>query len=197
LAVLSISIFALNKHNRAEANSDILDTEEAKQIQEVIAKSYEIEAIAANTFDTSLFSSVFVNDPRGGSLSESTNEFIKSVTTNNASENLGYLDYKLAYYNWWKQGALKFEQLQTKATQEGRSITKDELKTLIDEHGRLAIPRSQISSQDQTLKFLSLSINGEIASVIFDDGPRTNKMIVVKIKDKWYIAGNMILSVHP
>lgn len=44
---------------------------------------------------------------------------------------------------------------------------------------------------------LYLIENGEIASVIFDDGPGTNKMIVVKIKDKWYIAGNMILSVHP
>ncbi len=196
---LLISIYLiLSKPNGANANASIEDSIDTKQIEDVIIKSYELEVAASNTFDTSSFASVFVNDSRGGKLSNSTNSFINSVSKiNDSGTNLGYLDYKLSYYNWWKEGASKFEILQSKAVQEGRGLSKDELKTLVDKDGRLAMPRGQLNGKSVALQFLSISIENDLATVVFDDGTRTNQMTLVNIKDKWLIAGNIIKSVHP
>jgi len=48
-----------------KAQERVPQTKDALQIQEVIKKSYEIEALAGRTFDFSSFKDVFVNDSRG------------------------------------------------------------------------------------------------------------------------------------
>jgi len=174
--------------------SNVTDSE---HIIRVIEKAYEIEAKAAQTFDTTEFATVFTNDPRGGRLGESTIEFMRDVTNNPSLKTAGYLDYKVAYYTWWRDGALRLESLQRQAALEGRSLTEEEMSSLVDAKGRVAMPRAQDSSWDISLEFISILINDDIATVIFDDGPRTNKMTLVKIDGEWYIAGNEILAVHP
>lgn len=181
----------------SRAHEGLLQTEDSKLIREVINKSYDVEAHAAKTFDLSSFPLVFVNDQRGGELSLSTKDFIRSVSDNSSSMPFGYLDYKIAYYTWWKMGAHKLEALRTKAVQEKRALTENELMTLIDEKGRLAMPRSQSSDISTELLFISIEIEGDRAIATFDDGLKTNQMILVKMNSNWYIAGNKILSLHP
>lgn len=198
LTIIISLYFIFSNTAGADASSSIEDSIETRQIENVIVNSYEIEIAAANTFDTTAFASVFVNDSRGGELSRSTSTFVNSVSeSNDSGANPGYLDYKLAYYNWWKEGALKIELLHSKAIREGRSLTKDELKTLVDKDGRLAMPRGQINDRSVVLQFISISIENDVATIVFDDGPRTNQMTLVKIKDEWLIAGNVIQAVHP
>lgn len=196
-ALIASSIIASALVSRGRAYEGIPQTEDAKLIQEVVEKSYEIEAIAARTFDLSSFPSVFVNDPRGGELSSSTVEFVQSVYKDYSTQYFGYLDYKTAYYSWWKSGALRLEELQTNAAREKRSLTEDELRSLIDDDGRIAMPRSQGTPLPPTLEFTSIEVEGDEAIVVFDDGLRVNQMVLVKIDAHWYIAGNRILSLHP
>jgi hypothetical protein len=193
LPLLIVSIFV----SSGRAGEGLHQTKDGELIQDMLKNSYFVESSSAKTFDLSLFSSIFVNDQRGGELSPSTIEFIRSVSGDYISESFGYLDYKIAYYTWWKAGALKLETLQARANLENRELTEDELKTLIDDHGRVAMPRSQSSNTNIALRFISIEIEGEKAIVIYDDGLRTNQAILLKIDDNWYIAGNKILSLHP
>lgn len=198
VVILSVIVFiapVLVSGSRAYVG--IPQTDDAKLLQETINKSYIIEAEAARTFDLTAFPSIFVNDQRGGDLSSSTVDFIRSVTGDYSSKNFGYLDYKIAYYSWWKSGALKFEALQTKALQENRNLTEEEIKSLVDEKGRVAMPRSQDTRTSIELQFVSIEVEEDKAMVIFDDGLRTNQMVLVNINNQWYIAGNKFLSVHP
>ncbi|MCS7178877.1 MAG: hypothetical protein N0A03_06340, partial [Anaerolineae bacterium] len=154
------------------------------------------EEIAARTFNTTEFAEVFINDPRGGKLDDSTLRFIEEVYGTDLTS-AGYLDYKIAYYKWWASGARKIEALQSKAQAEGRPLSPEELSSLIDSSGRIAMPRAQGPIQKVNLQFHSISIEGDTAVVIFDDGPRTNRTTLVKVNGRWYIAGNKILAVHP
>lgn len=194
--MLSLGVLAFNVKRSGEILQGIPDIPEAREIQQTIEKAYEIEEIAARTFDTAEFAKVFINDPRGGKLDDSTLQFIKEVYGADPSS-AGYLDYKLAYYKWWESGAKKIEALQSKAQAEGRPLTSEELSSLIDSSGRIAMPRAQGPIQKVNLYFYSISIDGDRAVAIFDDGPRTNRMTLVRVNGQWYIAGNEILAVHP
>jgi len=198
IMMLSISALAPSTFvSERRAYDGLPHSMDAELIKETIQKSYEIENTAAMTFDLSLFETVYTNDQRGGELSPSTLELIRSVTGDHSPRNFGYLDYKIAYFSWWKAGALKFEELKSRATKENRNLTESELKSLIDENGRVAMPRSQGIQASTELMFVSLDIAGDVANVVYDDGLRTNKMILVKLGNQWYIAGNKILLLHP
>ncbi len=179
-----------------KAYPGVQQTKETDEIQKVIEASYAIEAKAGRDFDTSKFQDAFINDTRGGELSQSTVEFIESVDANHKAS-YGYLDYKLAYFSWWEKGALQLETLFAKVKNENRKMTKDEMRSLFDQKGRLAMPRLKGESTKKNLSFDSIEIKGDTAVAIFDDGPRTNQMILVKVENQWFIAGNKILSVHP
>ncbi|MDD5367586.1 MAG: hypothetical protein PHQ40_00755 [Anaerolineaceae bacterium] len=94
--------------------------------------------------------------------------------------------------------ATKVEGLLAKAKQENRqSLKADEIKSLIDNKGRMAMGRLRGDCVATNLVFSSLAIQDEVAIAIIDDGLRTNQMTLVKINIKWLIAGNKFLSVHP
>lgn len=196
--MLVIMIFSL-RHSPSVGRTEqgIPQNKHAEQILDVIKRSYEIEAKAGRIFDTTLFDKVFINDYRGGELSPSTVDFIINVTGDVSKVNYGYLDYKLAYYSWWNSGAVKYEEIKAKADKEERSLTREEMASLVDKKGRIAVPRLKGDYVPNQLTFISMDIQEDTATVVFDDGPRTNQMIMVKVDNKWYVAGNKILLVHP
>jgi hypothetical protein len=195
IAILIFITFGVNL-STGKSQESIPQNQEDKQILEVISQSYDLEAKAGRTFDFSAFDTVFINDPRGGNLDTSTVDFITSITKENKKSFYGYLDYKIAYYSWWRDGALKYERLTSNAESTKRGLTTEESKSLVDEKGRMAMPRLQGNYVPTKLTFLSLNLKSDIAVVVFDDGPRTNQMTMVKFNDKWYIAGNIILAIH-
>jgi len=209
LTAIAITGVVLTKPETTNASLGVPDTAESRQIQETIRRAYEIEAIAARTFDTSQFASVFTND-LVAKLEPSTIEFIREVAkdvsktdgklgylTSKADDRLGYLDYKLAYYTWWKGGAEKLETLQAVAEKEKRELTQEEKRFLIDTSGRIALPRAQGEVSVPELKFESIEIKGNIALAVYDDGPRTIEMTLVKKGGQWYLAGGKLLNLHP
>ena len=145
---------------------NIPDTPEAKEIMQRIKTAYDIEEEAGHAFDTSKFSSIFVNDPRYETNSNAR-EFVRENSKIPSFESAGYLDYKLAYYAWWqKQGVIA--------------------------------ERGHIKNQSLWLRFISISINDDVANVIFDDvpGPTTRELTLVLIDRQWYIAGALGISAY-
>ena len=184
--------------SETKASPGIPNSEESRRIQETIILSYLIESEAAMTFDTSKFSSVFVDDDRDVDLSPNQLKFVQNVTQQKNMTDFGYLTYKLAYYNWWSKGAIAMEELQARAAEENRYITKEEVQKLIESQSGLLPPaRAEFLVEEPNIKFISLTIDEDISSVTFDDGPRTNEATLVKINGSWFIAGNVILSLHP
>ncbi len=179
----------------------IPDTPDSMQVQETIQLSYEIEAQVAHTFDDSLYPTIYVNDSRGGKITGTNLNLIQSMRNDYSltEDSVGFLDYKVAYNAWREKGALLVEQVWAKAKSEGRDyLTEDEAKSLMDPSGRVAQPRLPPSVKFTTnLTFISISIDGEVAKAVFDDGAQTQEMLLVKIDGKWYIAGLKILSSHP
>ncbi|MCZ7552964.1 MAG: hypothetical protein M5U05_10340 [Anaerolineales bacterium] len=76
-------------------------------------------------------------------------------------------------------------------------MTKDDVRSLFDEKGRLAMPRLKGDIVKKNLAFNSIEVNTDTAVVVFNDGSRTNQMTLVKIDNNWLIAGNKIIAVHP
>jgi hypothetical protein len=181
---------------RSELTYNIPNTPEAKEIMKTIEKAYDIEAEAAYTFDLTKFPTVFINDPRFP-VSSGTLKTIRKLTNNPTLESAGWLDYKLAYYSWISSATLHSESVQSKAKAKNRALTEEERKSLIDADGRIAPARAEDPIRQQKLKFMSVSIIGDIAKVILNDGPTTIELSVVFVDKQWYIAGIKGIAFHP
>lgn len=178
-----------------------IEPDDTDIIVQTIKKSFEVELNAAITFDMTEFPTVFINDPRFP-VGEGTLQFIRDVTQNSSLENAGYLDYKLAYYTWRREGALRLEAIQKKMQEEGRSKITEEEASLLIVAGRPAAPRLRLEYVDKaTLEFsvkdLGIDFENGTATVVVDRGSSVSKMFLIKANEHWYIAGIEILGVYP
>lgn len=179
----------------ATAIYKIPNTSETREITKTIERAYRIEAEAALTFDTTAFPTVFINDPRFPSDAPML-EVVRDMTHNSALEAAGHLDYKLAYYTWCRDGVLQLEELQKKATVENRELTKAELQSLRDSKGRTAPARAEGPIKLLPLKFISIEVNEDVATVIVNDGPTITQITLVLVDGQWYIAQSNVLIVN-
>lgn len=177
-------------------NRNIPDKPEAKEIVKTVERAYDIEAEALYTFDLQKFPSVFINDPRFP-VTSGTLRTVRELTDNPTLESAGWLDYKIAYYSWVGRATFNSEAVHKKAKDENRELTPDERKSLVDSNGRMAPARVESPFRKQQLKFLSVSVVGDIAKVIVNDGPTTVEYTVVLVEKKWYIAAIKGLAFHP
>jgi len=184
----------ISKQPRSTYN--IPDTQEAKEVMKTVERAYDIEAEARYTFDLKKFPTVFINDHRFP-VSSGTLNTVRELTNNPSLEFAGWLDYKLAYYSWVRDATTYSEAIYAKAKAENRELTDKEKKSLIDPNGRIAPARAKDSIRHQILKFLSVNINNDIATVILDDGPTTIELTLVLVDNQWYVAGIKGVSIHP
>ena len=199
-ALLTLGIVGFSKPSTGFSQfvtaEKIPDTPETKEVIKAVERAYDIEAEGAYTFDITKFSDVFINDPRFP-VSTGTLETVRELTNNPSLESAGYLDYKLAFYSWRINATIHAEKVKEKAKKENRALTDEERKSLVDPRGRMAPARSESPTRSLPLTFFSVEINGDIATVVLDDGPRTIKLSLVMVDKKWYIAGYKGLVMHP
>jgi len=196
VVVLTIAVVGLTPKQAATASVGVPKTADSEAIQETIIKSYRIQEKAAETFDTSAFDSVFVNDARGlrgEKLPLSVIKFIQEATNQPSKTDFGILDYKVAYYVSEGKNQADWAELEAKLKKEKRDPTKDEIKAAGGGGRMLTLAETEPAE----IKFISIAVDGDQAFATFDDGPTTNEMILVRIDKKWFIAGNKTLSVHP
>ncbi|MCQ3937482.1 MAG: hypothetical protein DPW18_10605 [Chloroflexi bacterium] len=165
------------------------DTPEIKEVIRVVETAYDVEAEASYSFNTEKFPSVFVNDINRVVAPEKM-EFVRFFISNPDLETPGYLDYKIAYYNWWKDSAMRFEDLKEKAGAENREITQEEINALIDSKWGMAPARAENPQRKGQLKFISVEIIGDTASAYVNDGFQVIVLYLVNIDGEWYISGD-------
>lgn len=179
------------------------DPQDAQDIQAVILQAYALYDEAGRTFDTSQFPSVFADDfsvPLSADQHRQLQEWL-GVDPPGA----GYLTYVRAAYANRERGALLLERAMTKAKAEGRDfLTGNEWMEVVRLNGeRPPAPRSQSSMSVQEaqaglksrIRYDSISITGNKATVVFDTGATLNKAMLVQRDGKWYIAGVERLAV--
>lgn len=179
-----------------------VSAEDAQAIEETIRRSYELEAQAAYTLDGSVLAEVYINDPRGGEIDQRTLELIQYVRQDKSlsSSDVGYLDARLAYYIWLKQGIEKREAIFATMAAEGREqMTPEEEASLVDETGRIAIfnRHSEIVLPPGEVKIESIVVEGDVAYAVVVLSMGKVETILVKANGKWYIAGGRGLEFNP
>ena len=178
------------------AGPGVPDTPEARQIQAVINRAYELMAIAARTFDVSEFPTVFVDTP-DYELSDRQQEAIDQVLGSKAVKSAGYLSAMQAYYLAWGEGAARLETALEKAEAEQRQITADEMHEIVEASGgRVPTLARQDPISETKLEFESIEIDGDKAIVRYDDGAALQEAELVKINGQWYITGIRPIWVH-
>lgn len=179
--------------------------EEQQAILETIARSKELEAQVAYTLDGSILAEVYINDPRGGELSEKDLELVQYIRQDKSLtvSDVGYLDFRQAVIAWRKQAIEKREAILARMQAEGREqMTPEESASLVDETGRVAIfgrvpDPATLPQDDEFAQFtiLSIDMQGEVAVVVVDYFSFKAERILVQIDGRWYIAGGRTLQV--
>lgn len=202
LLVFGVLAFSYISPNRKAPDSttstydaSIPDIEEAKDIMDAVERSYDVEMDAVRSLDTSQLPTVFINDPRFN-VDPYTLEVVRQLSNRPTLESAGWLDYKTAYYSWQFGSILTVETLKEKAKAENRQLTDEEKKSLVDPQGRTAPARSLGPSKKIHLKFMSLNMENDVATVVLNDGTYTAELTLVLVGGNWYIAGWKGISIN-
>jgi len=171
VAYIEASPWALTEPN-------IPESDEAREIIEAIEIVVGVESKAGHDFGTGNLSSVFVNDPRFVVLPEKL-EYTRHFTGNPRLESPGYLDYKIAYYNRWREG-----------------IEQNDNQEWTKKWGP-AFAAEVSPVRDRPIRMISIKFAKEFATVHLYDGLRLVGWYLVKIDGRWYVAGEEGITTRP
>lgn len=181
--------------NRAQTAPSMPDTAEAHQIMAAMDTAYQIIGNAGQTFDASNFSQVFI-DTTDYPLSDQQRAAVAGLLGESAAQHAGYLTAMSIQTIARGQGAKLLRTALDKAKAENRDLTAAEFQELIKaNHGQLPTLGSSIMAKT-TLTFNSIAIDGERATVEYDDGAALQKAILIRTQGKWLIASITPIWVH-
>jgi hypothetical protein len=193
--VILVAVLIVLQSARAKAAPGVPNSPEAKEIMAVMERAYRIIGVASQTFDLAEFSSVFVDSP-DYKLNGKQKEAVAGVLGNATAESAGYLTAMQAQYISLGQGAQLLQAALAKAKAENREITAQEFQDIIQaNHGQMPALGSPITTQT-VLTYDSMEIDGDKATVRYDDGAAQQEATLVRIKGRWFITGIIPLWVH-
>jgi len=199
LGICIITLLGLAYHtshsSTVVAAVPVPDTPQNREIMEVMERAYELINSASQSFDTSLFSSVFIDTP-DYKLTDEQRDAISSVLGEEAAQNGGYLTAMKAQYIARKKEAGLLKDVLDKARAENREMTAEELQeVVIKNNGRVP---AIIASNETKAKLIyeSIEISGERAVVRYDDGAALQEAILVRVDGQWFIAGITPINIH-
>lgn len=185
--------------------ADVPDTEEAREIQATIVEAYKLYYIAGQTYDVSQFPSVLANDPEVP-LTRDQRERLRDWF-GTVPKDAGYLTYVTACYTNAERWDRLVEEAWAKARAVGRDylvpedyLTPEELRQIKELNRPIPTPParrfpSSMSAEEyvewkwQNTRFDSVVINGDRATVIFDDHWDLNEATLIRSAVAWYLAG--------
>lgn len=179
-------------------------TGEELNIYNVLVQKTNVEVNASYTLDPSHLIEVYINDKRGGLLDDDSVKLVSFIRQDNniSAEDIGLLDFRLAYYSWRKISFDKITAINQKMHNENRaSMTAAEVASLTDPTGRLEIfgrgpDPATIPLESFKFTINSFDINGDVAKVQVTYPDKDENVILVKNGSKWYIAGIEIIKIH-
>jgi hypothetical protein len=181
--IAGLAALALAFQGHASATAGVPDTEDSRLIQETIYRSFELQHQAVLTMDTSAFSTVFVNDPRGGPLLPTQIQHMQEVTGELAKTDFGYLDFQVEFFTV--------------------RPAPEEAELALDSDGGVAVLRPTppgvhvLRSAPLELRFISIVIEGDRAVATLDTGSSLREMVLVRLDGKWLIAGSKVIRAWP
>ncbi len=184
----------------ATISNDNQKLSDSDLVIQTLTKACQIEEDAVWTFDTSEFSSVYVNDPRFP-VSPETLSYVRLITNNKSLTDVGYLEFRLSETRYYQEGVRKWNAVSEKMRAENRNeMTEGEINSLISPTGNIypAPPAPELKGNVPcTYAVQSIIIEGDIAKVIASRGATTDEWYLVSRDGRWYIAGRKILIMHP
>ncbi len=180
-----VATYDLNMKPEVILNEGIPDTDEAWEVINAVERADAIDVKASHALDPSELSTAFINDPRFP-LSPPDLDTVRRLSHNPALESAGWLDYKVTMINWIRE-----QQMRPKA--ENAVPTDIPAPTSTVPPGVVFNP----NSPPPPLIFQSLSIEGDIAKVVINEGIKTYELTLVLIDGKWYIAAYKGMGVAP
>ena len=193
LAVAGIvGFFAL----QSDAHTEIEDPAEAEEIERAIEKGYEAIGYASRTNDPSKLSEILV-DTSDFRPTRKIREQIKKVYGAKAARKAGYLTAMETKYILAGIGEKKMQEILDKARAENREVTRAEWQEIIQANGGTVPPEVYDDpNAKQTFTFEKIEINGDRATVYYDDMAAYQKATLVKIDGKWFISNIEPIVIH-
>lgn len=195
MVVAFVSIFVGLRLKQTQAIPGVPNTVEAHQIMAAMDTAYEMLGNAGQTFDAIDFSQVFT-DTADYPLSDQQREAVANVLGESVAQHAGYLTAMSAQTIAHGQGAKLLRAALDKAKAENRDLTTVEFQELLKANqGQPPTLGSSITAKT-TLTFNSIAIDGDRATVEYDDGAALQRAILVRSQGKWLIAGITPIWVH-
>lgn len=195
MAAVAILIFS----QPASGGTGMPNTDDGKLIEEAILYSRTVDIWVAVEHDFSLLDTIYINDPRGGELWEDYKQIVLKSGTLQHDGYIGYLDYRRAFSKCQYEGGILFDSVFATAKAEDRSLNIDEINSLYVCNDFNAAPPIKLENMDTDFEWIiySIEIDGDVANAVVDIGLTTNRMTLVKVNDKWYIAMSEVIQRHP
>lgn len=194
-----VAVAALIFSQPASGGTGMPNTDDGKLIEEAILYSRTVNIRVAVEHDFSLLDTIYTNDPRGGELWEDYRQIVLKSGTLQHDGYIGYLDYRRAYSTCQYEGGVLFERIISTAMAEERDLTHEENQSLFICGGYSAAPPIKLENMDTDFEWIiySIEIDGDVATAVVDIGLTTNRMTLVKVNNKWYIAMSEVIQRHP
>lgn len=196
VTIVLVSIVLLQPY-QANASPGIPNSPDAQQIMAVMDRAYQLIGHASQSFDVSEFSAVFV-DTDDYEITDEQRDAIAATLGVPISDvgNIGYLTAMQLKYVSMGQGASLLREAMKKAKAENRQLSPADLQELAKaNHGKLPSLGSPVTKKT-VLTFESIEIEGDRASVRYDDGAALQEAILVKVNGKWLIASIKPIWIH-
>lgn len=164
------------------------DSADIAAIQAVIERSYRLQGIAARSFDTSQFDTVYINDPRTpldkgqASLIEDYRTLVHNRMPQ-ISDPPGILDFWRTEYTLWQIGAERWEQ-----QRQGAKLNAAD--------GPIGPPPRIDPPRGDTIRYEGIWVTGDRAEALADNGPALRRLYLLRMPDGWRISGERVLDVH-
>jgi hypothetical protein len=194
-SLLALAMVLFVQSAQAQIAQRVPDSPEAKKIEAVLERAYEVIGAASRTFDVSKFSTVFV-DTSDFDVTPLQEQSVAEILGGSTTGPVGYLTAMRAKYVSLGQGAKLLREALDKAKAENRKLTEQDFLDLAEQnHGRMPSLGSAFTART-SLTYKSIEIAGDRAVVRYDDGAALQEAVVVRIGERWYVAGIKPLWVH-
>jgi hypothetical protein len=184
------------------AESDTADTQESQEIKATILEAYRLYDVADRTLDVSGFDEVLVNEP-SVPLTEQQADRVYAWFGQFSREKAGYLTYVRGCYlarrdaGQPREGTLANART---ASQDYRSPSDDVATDAAEPERPIPTPppsRSQpqrsveenVRWREAHFRFLAFHIDGDRATVLYEDVVTLSEATLVRRGDRWYLAG--------
>jgi hypothetical protein len=164
------------------------DPNEAAAITSIIERASELKGRAARSFDTSLFHTVFLDDP-SSPLTPEQYAFIQRVLpylrgrVADPGPTPGYLSFWTITFANWQLGAERLDQQRL-----GTPIAP--------QNGPIGPPRRTDALIRSRLRIDDIKVDGNRAEVVMDDGLVLWRLYLLKTAAGWRITRDVPLKVH-